>query len=179
MKKIKYMLIVLLLGVFILPFNVKANEKIDVYFFRGEGCSYCAAEEEFFAKLDDEFKELFSLKSYETWYNEDNHALLEKVAAKLGDQVDGVPYTVVGNQSFNGFSDEIAKDIKAAIENEYNSEDRYIDIVAIIDDNKGTLTGNPEKSDSKIKTSDIIVSIVAILVIAGFVTMIIIARKKQ
>ena len=46
MKKLKF-LFVLFISILIVPFSVfaKDNKPVNVYFFYGNGCSYCAAAE--------------------------------------------------------------------------------------------------------------------------------------
>ena len=69
MKKIKY-LVVLLIALMVFPFGVLADEEpvetvdenvskaVNVYFFRGDGCSYCAAAEEWFNEIEKYEKEV-------------------------------------------------------------------------------------------------------------------------
>jgi len=88
------------------PF-VKANDPntVNLYFFRGQGCPHCADEEKFLEGMKSKYPEL-QVKDYEVWYNKDNQKILEKVAEKLNKNVSGVPFTVIADQSFIGFSEE-------------------------------------------------------------------------
>ena len=46
----------------------------------------------------------------------------------MGDEVSGVPYTIIGEKTFSGFSETYEKDILDAIKNQYqNSYDVYFD----------------------------------------------------
>ena len=49
------------------------------------------------------------------WDNKENYELLTKFRTTLNDKDEGVPFTVIGNKTFNGFSDKIAKEIKQTI----------------------------------------------------------------
>ena len=69
-RKIKYkkhILIIFMTLIYILsnPFSVYAKDKVNIYFFNGEGCSYC---EEFKSRVDTikpEYGNLFELKDYD------------------------------------------------------------------------------------------------------------------
>ena len=123
MKYFKY-LIILFLAIFIIPFGVFAEEQeenkdensneskaVPIYFFKGDGCSHCAEAEEWFESIKEEYGSFFELMEYETWYNEDNAALMEKVATARGESAEGVPYIIVGNKSWNGFADDYKDEI--------------------------------------------------------------------
>ena len=73
MKKMKLFL-VLVLALLMVPFGVYADEgdkkEVNVYFFKGEGCGFCAAGLEWFDKLDDKYDDMYELHEYETWYDE-------------------------------------------------------------------------------------------------------------
>ena len=120
MKKISLLLVLVLM--LCIPFlsTVKAEEKskIIVYLFRGEGCPHCADAEEFFENLskDEEYSKYYTLKDYEVWYDKDNSELMDKVAAALGDESgSGVPFIVIGDKSYRGYSDAMADQIKETI----------------------------------------------------------------
>lgn len=155
MKKIKYLLIVLLA---IVPFiNVDAKSKttkttataaakepINFYIFYGSTCGYCAALHEYVAKLeaDDSINYMFNVVDYEVWGNENNSELMSTVAESFGEQATGIPYYVIGDKSFTGFSEESsAESIKSAIKNAYN-DSKYKDVVA------GLAANSAAKADS-------------------------------
>ena len=48
------------------------EEKINVYFFYGDGCPHCAKEEEFLEELKNEYGDKVNIFYYETWNNVDN-----------------------------------------------------------------------------------------------------------
>ncbi len=74
-----------------------------VYFFRGEGCPHCAAEEEFLTELKKEYPQL-EIVDYEVWYNQDNVSKLRRVASALNIKSAGVPITVIGESVVVGFT---------------------------------------------------------------------------
>ncbi len=104
------------------------ENKVNVYLFWGNGCPHCEEEQKFFEEIKDEYGKYFNLYKYEVWYNERNEDLLEEFADCMNEKVTGVPFTVIGNQTFSGFS-ESSKDafIKAITEQHQNSYDVYFD----------------------------------------------------
>lgn len=165
MKKMKLFL-VLILALLMVPFGVFADEddkkEVNVYFFKGEGCGYCAAGLEWFDELDDKYDDMYELHEYETWYDEKNANLMNAVAEVRGETVNGVPYIIVGNQSWNGFDENVGKEILAKIKEEYKAEERY-DVMDYVDE--AALVKGPEKDDSI--ADDIAVTVLLLVVVAG------------
>ena len=166
MKKIRLFL-VFALALLMVPFGVYADEEakepVNVYFFKGEGCGYCAAGLEWFENLDDKYDDMYELHQYETWYDEKNANLMNAVAEARGETVNGVPYIVVGNQSWNGFDENVGKEIKEKIKEEYKAEERY-DVMDYVD--QSLLTGSDKKEDDSI-ADDIAVTVLLLVLVAG------------
>ena len=99
--------------------NAKLDKTIDgkaiIYFFRGEGCPHCVEAEAWFESIKEEYGKYFIIKDYETWYNEENAELMKKVAKARGEEANGVPYIIIGDKSWMGFTqsytDEMLKEI--------------------------------------------------------------------
>lgn len=198
MKKLG-LLFVVMISLFVLPISVLAdknnsknediesNEKIDdeesdkkkskvkVYFFHGDGCPHCADAEEFFDSLEDEYGDLFDVVAYETWYNEENSALLEEIGETREETITGVPYILIGNKSWAGYASDYDDEIIDAIKDEYSTpdKDRY-DIMDLID----IANGDDEKENKASVSSDVITLILIIIVVAGIVGGVVVARKK-
>ncbi len=168
MKKIG--LLVILMMILVAPFAVFAEEEgdkkdtkeVNIYFFRGQGCSHCAEAEEWFKSIEEELGDRFKIVDYETWYNEDNAELMKKVAEARGEaeQATGVPYIIVGDKSWIGFADDYKEEIKDQINSEYgkNINDRY-DVMELMND-----IGSNKKKDSG---SDVASLIIILLVVGG------------
>lgn len=195
MKKLKY-LVVLLVALLIIPFAVYADDntdevsetseasetteatdsstdkKVNLYFFRGEGCSHCAEAEAWFEDtLEKEYGDYFKIVDYEVWYNEDNASLMQKVADARGETAEGVPYIIIGDKSWNGFDTSYEDAIIEQIKKVYAQDvsERY-DIMNYLDT-------NDSKKDSS--ASDIIALVAIILVVGGVGTGIYFARKSN
>lgn len=161
MKKLKY-LVILLIAALIIPFTVHAegeeSKEVKVYFFRGEGCSHCAEAEAWFQSIEEEYGSYFQVIDYETWYNRENSELMQRVAKARGEKAEGVPYIIIGNQSWNGFTESYGSEMIERIKSEFEKDvkDRY-DIIKLL----------PEMEKEKDSTGSDILALVIILVVFG------------
>ena len=103
-------------------------EKVNIYFFWGDGCPRCEAEWEFWQSIEMEYGDYFTLNAFEVWHNDENAELMETFAAAMGDQLTGVPYTVIGESTFKGFSEDFEAGMLEAIKEQHqDSFDVYFD----------------------------------------------------
>lgn len=195
MKKIKLFLAIIMC-LFAMPLAVLADEnsndnnvevtsgetevkeednRVKIYFFRGDGCPHCADAEEFFNSIKEEYGQYYKILDYETWYNSDNAALLQKVGEARKEEITGVPYILIGDKSWSGYDDSFADDIKNTIKSEYEKvvADRY-DIANYVDFTNAT--GNVDEVAKK--SNDAMVLIIILLAGAGIAYGVIVARKK-
>lgn len=190
----KKLLTLCTIAFFFLPFSVKAEEKVKVpvYLFRGEGCPHCEDALTYFNGLDEEDKKKIDVVKYEVWYNEENEKLMAKVAEKLGETVTGVPYIVVGEKSFSGFTDSIGEAIMDLV-NEMYENDNIVDLVADIetdaledtddgiteDDTNKENNTNTNTSKNEKKGNDVIVIIGVCGTILVSCALLVLARKNM
>lgn len=115
---------------------VLAQDKVNLYFFYGQGCPHCAKEEKFLAALEKDYSNI-KVNRYEVWYNRNNADLLARVAKELNLKVTGVPVLIVGDQTINGyFSDETTGAKIKSIINEYARVDCVDQVAPIINSEK-------------------------------------------
>lgn len=172
MKKLK-LLFVMLIGILLVPCTVLADEKdsVNVYFFYGNGCPHCAEAEEFFDSIEDELGDKFDIVSYETWYDTDNVDLMNEVADIRKEEPQGVPYIIIGNQSWDGYTSSYDDEIIDKIQSEYEKDtDSRYDVMTYVE------SVNGKKEDNY--ASDIAVVIAIVLVVAGIGFGIWYARRK-
>ena len=163
----KRILVTMVTAAFLLfPFAAKAEGKVKVYLFRGEGCPHCEEAVEFFGSLESDVTSRFELIQYEVWNDEANNQLMKDVASKLDDEVSGVPYIVVGDQTFHGYTDEIGEEIVNTI-NEYYENGVFIDVLDGM-----TIEKTNNNNDA------IIVGVFVAVVVIGAV-LVVLARKKM
>ena len=115
----KIIKIALLLIILLAPLKLVYAKDVNVYFFHGDGCPHCAAEEEFFKTLKNQTDLDFEIRKYEIWYNKENTELLSDLAKDQNWEITGVPFTVIGKKTFVGYlNDETTgAQLKKAIEN--------------------------------------------------------------
>lgn len=187
MNKLKYLVLLLAL-VLVLPFavyaegeegegepvvtsedggtddgSVEVDQRAIVYFFRGEGCSHCAEAEAWFESIQEEYGSKFVIKDYETWYDTDNASLMAQVAEARNEDAGGVPYILIGDQSWVGFSEATMGDeIKAKIDQLYEQpvNERY-DALALVG-----VDSNAGDSEEEEKSNDV-VGLFIIIIVAG------------
>ena len=183
MGKLKY-LVILFAAVLLLPMTVFAvdeevvaenpeatettgtedSKEVNLYFFRGEGCPHCEKAEQWFQSIEEEYGSYFKVVDYETWYNEDNAALMQKVAEARGETAEGVPYIIIGDKSWSGFTESYEQEILDQITSVYAQDvsERY-DIMKYLD-------GSAPKKDAKDAdkgANDALVLILIILIAGG------------
>ena len=101
------------------------GEKFNMYLFWGDGCVHCHNLKIFLNDLEPKYKDMFDLYAFEVWGNPDNQTLMGRFAKTMGDNPKGVPYLIVGDESFNGFSSSMEDDIIQAIIDEYKSDVKH------------------------------------------------------
>ncbi len=106
--------------------DITFEEKPNIYLFWGDGCSHCENLKEFINELPEDYKSKFTLNMFETWYNESNEEFMKELSTKMGEEATGVPYMIIGEETFSGYASVYDEDIKAAINNlDENSYDVY------------------------------------------------------
>ena len=145
MKKNKFLSLLLGLVAFIFISPVVANAKtVNVYFFRSSTCPHCQEAQAFFEELqqDEEYKDLFVIKDYEV-SSKANVNLMEKAIEKMGNNSSGaVPYIIIGDEAFLGYSSDSDDDLKEKIKEVY-ADDSFVDPLAdIINDSNQTDNDN-------------------------------------
>lgn len=190
MKKIKVLLLILAM-LLVVPFGVFADEattsdgaateeskEVKIYFFHGDGCGFCANAEAWFEEIEDEYGDKFEVVAYEVWYNEDNSKLMEAVGSVRQEEPGGVPYIIVGNQSWDGFADEYKDEILEKIDSEYEQDpsERY-DIMNYVDLSGSSSTSMSTAVDTN-TTRDALILLVVIAIGAAITVGVIVARKN-
>lgn len=199
MKKVKYLIIAVICALCLVPNLVSAkSDKVTVYMFRGEGCGYCKKAIAYFRELaeDKDYKDKFELKTYEVWNNTNNSKLMAAVADKLGEEVNGVPFIIIGEKTFGGYAESFNSEIEKAIDDNFGSKD-YTDVVAktikdsnyeekvemttlsdIKEDTTSNETSNTNSSEEKDEESNTGVIIgIACIVIGGLAALIYVSRS--
>lgn len=101
--------------------------KINLYFFRMDGCPHCAEEEIWLKDIKENYNDYLNVYEYEVKNNKTNRKYYNDVKKALNDDVTkSVPYTVIGKTYFVGFSEavgvQIENKIKELINDNVNNE---------------------------------------------------------
>lgn len=104
--------------------SAQTGEKVEMYFFWGDGCPHCAAAKPFLAQLEKDYPDL-AIKSYETWEpgNESNYELFMAMADAYkipGNQL-GVPAFFMGDKYITGYQESMDENLKQWVEDCINS----------------------------------------------------------
>ena len=107
MKKFKLIIFSLFISLMFIT-NIKAEENlVNLYLFYSKTCSHCEAEMELLEELQEDYDNL-KIYKYEISENE-NSLLLSKVSEMFDINVTGVPFTIIGEKTFFGYSEENSK----------------------------------------------------------------------
>ncbi len=106
------------------------KKKINLYLFHGAECPHCADEKQWLKIIEYKYKNKLNVYYYEVWHNKDNDKILTQLKEELGVAGDSVPFTVVGDKYFYGYSETIGSQIENAIKEylEINSDPNEIKI---------------------------------------------------
>lgn len=109
----------------------KEEGKVNIYFFWGDGCPHCEEQFAFLDSIESEYGDLYNLYTFETWKNEENAELLKIFSNAMEVESRGVPYTIIGEEVFTGFSESMESDfINAIVEEKDKSFDVYFDKIS-------------------------------------------------
>ena len=107
------------------------SNKPNIYIFWGDGCPHCKALAKFISKLPAKTKDKVNIYSFEVWGDKDNKSFMKNFGKFLDQDVSGVPFTVIGDKIFDGYSSgdtktdqQILDAINAIIKNQ-GSTDQY------------------------------------------------------
>ena len=80
------------------------SNKSNIYIFWGDGCPHCKALAKFISKLPAETKNKVNIYSFEVWGDKDNKTFMKNFGKFLNQDVRGVPFMVIGDKIFDGYS---------------------------------------------------------------------------
>lgn len=131
-KKILFQVLLFAAAAFA-PMAVLAQNQVNIYFFWGEGCPHCEHEKGFLSGLQSEYPQI-AVHDFEVWNNSENRQILIDIGNKLGIEIAGVPFTVVGDKHFIGWYDENSTGLAIEEAVQKAMEEGCFDVVAGIID---------------------------------------------
>ena len=149
------------------------EEKPAIYLFRGKGCSHCYEFLEYASSdLVKEKGNKFRLVTYEVWNNEANAELMQKVSDYFKDDASGVPYIVIGDKTFNGYSESMNKEIEEAIDKLNESEEKF-DVLTKID------MKSSSKKEKKSKQNNTLTIVFMLFAVAALTVLVVTSFRKK
>ena len=145
MKRFRLLIFFFVL-LFMIPYGVRARENVvNIYFFHSNECPHCKEELKFLDSVSARYS-FVKIYKYEV-HDEDNNNKYKEVASLYKMKGDTVPFTVIGDKVFTGFSDYKSKVVfmKTII---YYSRHSYVDRVS-------SVVGNGETSIDMVNDDDI------------------------
>jgi uncharacterized membrane protein/thiol-disulfide isomerase/thioredoxin len=89
-------------------------DKVIIYLFWGDGCPHCAVAKPALHALAQSNQNI-EIRDYEVWYQEENQAAFISMSAAFGFEPHYVPTIFIGERYWEGYSENIQKDIEATI----------------------------------------------------------------
>ena len=112
MKKLLFLSILLLMV--LIPTNCFALNEVNVYFFHDDDCSICEQERVYLQALQKDRYPNMRIYSYEIG-TETNHNLMLQAKKLYNESRTGVPFTIVGDKVFYGFSQGVKGEFQQAV----------------------------------------------------------------
>lgn len=110
------------------------DNKINMYFFWGDGCSHCEKLFKFLNTISGEYSKYVNVYAFEVWNNEENAKLMDEFnkALDLDTPSGSVPFFIIGDKAFSGYKAESNDIIKETIIDKYNNREninKFEDII--------------------------------------------------
>ena len=119
------------------------EDKINMYLFEGQECPHCKQEKEWLNIIKSHYSDKINVYEFEVWHNADNAVLMQKVQDTLETDVKSVPYMIIGDKTYVGFSDTIKSDMEQQLSSLLGEEVNYniknIPILGSVDVSKASL----------------------------------------
>ncbi len=115
----KFIFILAFLVLVFLPSATKAtDDKVNVYFFYGDGCPHCHEEKNFLEFLENHYQSI-DVHYYEVWHNPGAADLLRQIGGELNIRTGSVPITIINGQVIYGYlnAETTGKKIEQLIDN--------------------------------------------------------------
>lgn len=135
-------------------YNIKNDEKVNIYLFYSKICPHCQKEEKYFETLKEKYQDKINIYTYEVTENKTNNEIMKSLKKELKENSQGVPFTIIGSKTFLGYDESLNERIENTIES-------YLD--------KNTKTDNTYTIPILGKIEAKNASIILIAIILGFI----------
>ena len=106
------------------------ENKINLYLFHGAECPHCEEERTWLKDIEEKYKDYLNVYYFEVWHDKDNAKIMGKLMEDFGLSKGGVPFTIIGEKYYVGFSSAMAPGIENKIK-EYAGLEHDPDMISI------------------------------------------------
>lgn len=97
-------------------YNIKNDEKVNIYLFYSKICPHCQKEEKYFETLKEKYQDKINIYTYEVTENKTNNETMKSLKKELKENSQGVPFTIIGSKTFLGYDESLNERIENTIE---------------------------------------------------------------
>lgn len=97
-------------------YNIKNDEKVNIYLFYSKICPHCQKEEKYFETLKEKYQDKINIYTYEVTENKKNNEIMKSLKKELKENSQGVPFTIIGSKTFLGYDESLNERIENTIE---------------------------------------------------------------
>lgn len=135
-------------------YDIKNDDKVNIYLFYSKICPHCQKEEKYFETLKEKYQDKINIYTYEVTENKTNNEIMKSLKKELKENNQGVPFTIIGSKTFLGYDESLNERIENTIDS-YLNENTTTDNIYTI-----PILGKIEAKNA---------SIILIAIILGFI----------
>lgn len=135
-------------------YDIKNDDKVNIYLFYSKICPHCQKEEKYFETLKEKYQDKINIYTYEVTENKTNNEIMKSLKKELKENNQGVPFTIIGSKTFLGYDESFNERIENTIDS-YLNENTTTDNIYTI-----PILGKIEAKNT---------SIILIAIILGFI----------
>lgn len=135
-------------------YDIKNDDKVNIYLFYSKICPHCQKEEKYFETLKEKYQDKINIYTYEVTENKTNNEIMKSLKKELKENNQGVPFTIIGSKTFLGYDESFNERIENTIDS-YLNENTTTDNIYTI-----PILGKVEAKNA---------SIILIAIILGFI----------
>lgn len=135
-------------------YDIKNDDKVNIYLFYSKICPHCQKEEKYFETLKEKYQDKIHIYTYEVTENKTNNEIMKSLKKELKENNQGVPFTIIGSKTFLGYDESFNERIENTIDS-YLNENTTTDNIYTI-----PILGKVEAKNA---------SIILIAIILGFI----------
>ena len=97
-------------------YDIKNDDKVNIYLFYSKICPHCQKEEKYFETLKEKYQDKINIYTYEVTENKTNNEIMKSLKKELKENSQGVPFTIIGSKTFLGYDESLNERIENTIE---------------------------------------------------------------